>query len=54
MSKRKIIRIKEQTQTNRKILKDMKKEHQKNQTTLTNCEISFDIHAEFNTTNNFN
>jgi len=46
--------MKEQTQTNRKILTGMKQENEKNQTTLTNCNISFDIHAGFNTTNNFN
>ena len=37
--------MKEQTQTNRKILKGMKQENRKNQTTLTNCKISFDIHT---------
>lgn len=46
--------MKEQTQTNQKNLTGMKQENRKNQTTLTNCEISFDIHAAFNTTNNFN
>lgn len=54
MSKRKIARMKEQTQTNRKNLTGMKQENQKKQTTLTNCKISFDIHGGVNTTNNFN
>ena len=46
--------MKEQTQTNRIILTGMKQQNRKNQTTLTNYKISFDIHAGFNTTNNFN
>lgn len=54
MSKRKAVRMKEQTQTNRKNLKSMKLKNGKNQTTLTNCENSFDIYTGFVTTNNFN
>lgn len=46
--------MKEQTQTNYKILTGIKQENQKNQTTPTNCKVSFDINAKFNSTNNFN
>jgi len=44
----------EQTQTNSKILTAMKQQNQKNQTTPTNYKISYDVHAVFKTTNNFN
>ena len=46
--------MKEQTQTNYKISTGMKSESQKTQTTPTNCKVSFDINAQFNSTNNFN